>query len=37
VLAGHVHLNYESKLSSGIVQFVTGHNYGGFAREITLY
>jgi 3',5'-cyclic AMP phosphodiesterase CpdA len=37
VLAGHVHLNYESKLASGIVQFVTGHNYGGFAREITLY
>ncbi len=37
VLTGHIHLNYESKLASGIPQFVTGHNYGGFAREITLY
>lgn len=37
VLAGHVHINYESMLPGGIPQLVTGLNCRGIAREIELY
>ena len=37
VLAGHIHFNYESKLPSGIPQYVTSLNWQGDARELTLY
>ena len=36
VLAGHLHMNYESELREGLPQFVTGGGFRGCAREITL-
>ncbi|MBR3929573.1 MAG: metallophosphoesterase [Clostridia bacterium] len=34
VLAGHMHENAESRLPSGIMQYITGGGYKGHAREI---
>ena len=34
VLAGHLHFNYETRLPSGIMQYVTGGGYCGDARDI---
>ena len=34
VLAGHLHFNYETRLPSGIMQYVTGGGYCGDTREI---
>ncbi len=34
VLAGHLHFNYEGRLPSGIMQYVTGGGYYGDTREI---
>ncbi|MBQ1258095.1 MAG: metallophosphoesterase [Clostridia bacterium] len=34
ILAGHMHENFESRLPSGITQYITGGGYKGCAREI---
>ena len=34
VLAGHLHFNYETRLPSGIMQYVTGGGYCGDTREV---
>lgn len=34
VLTGHLHFNYEGRLPSGIMQYVTGGGYFGDTREI---
>ena len=34
VLAGHLHFNYETRLPSGVMQYVTGGGYCGDTREI---
>lgn len=34
ILAGHIHENAESSLPSGIMQYITGGGYKGYAREI---
>lgn len=34
VLSGHLHFNYETRLPSGIMQYVTGGGYVGDTREI---
>ena len=36
ILSGHLHFDYESKLTEGLTQFVTGGAYEGCAREVTL-
>ena len=36
ILTGHVHFNYESKLTDTLPQFVTGGAYEGYARELTI-
>lgn len=36
ILAGHLHASFESKLPSGIMQYVTGSGFKGIAREITV-
>ena len=37
ILTGHLHFNFESNVTDGLPQFVTGGGYNGDAREITLY
>lgn len=34
ILAGHMHENFESRLPSGVMQYITGGGYKGCAREI---
>lgn len=34
VLAGHLHENAQSRLPSGVMQYITGSGYKGYAREI---
>ena len=36
VLAGHIHEPYEGPLANGIMQYVAGGGYTGYARELTL-
>ena len=36
ILTGHLHFNYESRLTDSLVQFVTGGGYAGVARELTI-
>ena len=36
VLSGHVHFSFESLLSPGMPQYVTGGGYDGTARELTI-
>lgn len=36
VVAGHLHLNFESRLPGGTMQYVTNACVDGFAREITV-
>ena len=36
LLTGHLHRNYESKLTNGIIQYVTGGGFNDIAREITI-
>ena len=36
LLTGHVHFSFESELTDGTIQFVTGGGYDGTAREITV-
>ncbi len=36
ILTGHLHFNFESRITPALPQFVTGGGYEGFARELTL-
>ena len=36
ILSGHLHFNFESKLTDTLVQYVTGGAYEGVARELTI-
>ena len=36
ILTGHLHFDYESKLTPGLIQYVTGGGYEGTARELTV-
>ena len=36
ILTGHLHFNFESRLTDSLVQFVTGAGYAGDTREVTL-
>lgn len=36
IIAGHTHMNYEEVFENGTVQIVTGANFKGFAREISV-
>ena len=37
VLAGHLHYDFETRLSGGAVQIVTGGGFRGCAREIAFF
>ncbi len=37
ILAGHLHENCESALPSGVMQYITGGGYKGYAREIEFF
>ena len=36
ILTGHLHFDYESRLTENLIQYVTGGAYEGIAREITI-
>ncbi len=37
ILAGHLHENCESALPSGVMQYITGGGYKGYAREVEFF
>ena len=36
IISGHIHLNFEEKLTDGLYQFVTNGSFAGYVREITI-